>query len=773
MFKSFDKYILKEIASPFAIGLLIYTFTLLINMIFYLSGTLIAKEASMLTVMEILLYMLPEFLAFTIPMSTLMGILAGLSRMSTDSEVVAFRTMGVNNSRILKPVMIFAIVNWIFASWLIMYMAPEASYRLTRLLGEVVAKRTISEIKPRNFYTKLPYYTLYFNDVDPNTGEWKDVFLYSRKKANKDDIVILADYGTFVRRVDVKDDSPGGKEKGSYIVLRNAQVHSYERKKPEEGYKLTSYSHLEEKVPDRDNIEQSRKARQFIFPELVRRMKNKPNDMALAIEYHKKFSQPFACLILGFLALSLGISTKKGGKVSGFIISLGIIFFYYTTSITAENMVNKGIISPFLGMWAANFLLLVLGVFLYYFSSKEKSINWERLLSFARRFKQRFRGDREPGNGKVVVVFKLPRLPFRLFKIIDIYVVKKLLFSFFLIFTSLILVFYIIDIVERIDDVVENKVAFHYLLEYVYHNTPEIISFVLPVSILTTVLLTFSVMSKNNEIVAVQVSGISLYRLTLPAIFIGLLLSGASFYVQENIMPDANKRKREVLNIIHKKKSKTEQELQQNWVVGANDTFYFYDYMDRKTDKILKFNILEMNDDFTFKRRVHAGSARWVGPQELKLEMGFERNFRNNEPGNIRTFTAKQVKIPGGRELFTKRIAFPEYMNIKTLDSYIAYLEEKNSDTRKYRARKFYKYAFPLASLMMVLIAIPFSFIMGNKGTLFGIGIAIGISMIFWFVFAVSSALGTAGILSPFISAFAPIFLFMSISFYLFMNIKT
>ena len=91
MLKSFDKYVLREIASPFCLGLVVYTFTLLINMIFILSGTLIEKEASTLTVLEILIYMLPDFLSFTIPMSTLMGVLAGLSRMSTDSEIVAFR----------------------------------------------------------------------------------------------------------------------------------------------------------------------------------------------------------------------------------------------------------------------------------------------------------------------------------------------------------------------------------------------------------------------------------------------------------------------------------------------------------------------------------------------------------------------------------------------------------------------------------------------------------------------------------------------------------
>ncbi len=763
--KSFDKYILKEVASPFAIGLLVYTFTLLINMIFILSSTLIAKEASTLTVLQILLYMLPDFLSFTIPMSTLMGILAGLSRMSTDSEIVAFRTMGVNNFRILKPIMIFAIINWLFSSWLIMYMAPEAGFRLVKLMTEVQLKRTISDIKPRDFYKNLPDYTLYFNDIDPNTGEWEDVFLYSKKNGDSDTI-IQARRGKFLQDLNKKE---------SLIVLTDAFVHSYKLLEPEKSYELTRYTFLKEKIPNFTNIEQTRREKWLIFPELLRRMKKEPQNLPLAIEFHRKFALPFACLALGFLALSLGISTKKGGKVSGFIISLAIIFVYYTTSITTENMVRKGILAPFLGMWAADLFLLIVGIILYYFSAKEKNINWEWLFSSASHFKKQFLKKRETIGRNVLLVIKLPqaRFRFRIFKIIDMYVLKKLVFAFFLIFCSLILVFYIINIVELIDDLVENKVAFFYIFKYLYYHTPEIISFVLPVSILTGVLLTFSVMSKNNEIIAVQVSGISLYRLTLPAIILGLLLSVGYFYVQEEIAPEANRIKQDVLNLIHKRVNVPQQEVLQNWVTGKDNAFYFYEYLDRKHDRINRFNMIYFNADFTMKKRLHASYARWISPQELVLEEGYERDFHDNVPRNFKTFAIKKIKIDEGPDLFTKKIAFPEYMNINTLKSYISYLEEKKSDTSRYEAKLYNKYAFPLSSLIMVLIAIPFSFMMGNRGTLYGIGIAIGISMIFWFSFAVFSALGTAGIMSPFLSAFAPIFLFIAISFNLFMNLKT
>jgi LPS export ABC transporter permease LptF/LPS export ABC transporter permease LptG len=766
--KSFDKYILKEIASPFGIGLLVYTFTLLINMIFILSDTLIAKEASTLTVLKMLVYMMPDFLSFTIPMSTLMGILAGLSRMSTDSEIIAFKTIGVSNSRILKPIMIFAVFNWLFSSWLIMFMAPEASFRLTKLWGQVAVKQAVSKAKPGNFYTDLPGYVIYFNDVDRNTDEWKDVFLYTWAQGDTDTF-ILAEKGKFIQNLEEKD---------SFIVLKDALVHSYKKKEPDKSYELAHYSFKKERVSNPTQpVRQTRKERQLVFPELVQRLKKEPKNRMLSIEFQRKFALPFACLALGFLALSLGISTKKGGKVSGFIISLGIIFIYYTVSITTENMVKKGLMSPFLGMWSANIFLLVTGIILYYFSSKEKTINWERLFAFIDNIKNRLRQrkHREKPKQNVILVIKIRRIPikFRFFKIIDRYVARKLIFSFLMIFTSLVMVFYITDIVELVDDVVENNVPFYHVFEYVYYHTPEILSFVLPVSILTAVLLSFSIMSKNNEIIAVQVSGISLYRLTVPAVVIGLLLSAAYFYIQEHITPEANKKKREVQNIIFKRQDKIELETNKKWVVGENGEFYFYDFQDKEKNKIVNFNVLYMNKKLTPGKRISAKNATWINQTDISLRDGFERNYRDNVPVGFNKFNRKELNIPGGQELFTRKIAFPEYMNIKTLKQYIQYLKEKKSETQKYEAQLYYKYAFPLSSLVMVLIAIPFSFLMGNRGTLFGIGAAILISMVFWFAFAVFSALGSAAILSPFISAFAPLFIFTVVSIYLFMNIKT
>ena len=757
MKKDFDRYILKEIASPFAIGLLVYTFTLLTQQILILSKTLIAKGVTAGTVFKILFYLLPDMLSFTIPMATLMGVLAGMSRLSSDSEIVAFRTMGVNNRRILKPVLLFSASTWLVSSWLLMFLAPEANYRFNKLYTEVILSQTISGIKPGIFYQDLPFLNLYFRDQDRG-GEWQDVFLCSQKKP-EEDTLIFAKKGKFINKQPQKE---------SYIVLFDGVVHAFNKQNPEK-YALTFFTQKTEKISNLVTIRQTRRSTQLVFFELYRKLRENPGDVLLQLEFHKKFALPFACLALGFLGLSLGLSTKKGGKTSGFVISLGIIFIYYVMMTAGRNLILKNIISPFWGSWAPTIFLVLIGILLYRFAAREKEINWEKMIAFMpfRKNPDGPAADKKTGSKWAAFSSRLP-LP-----ILDRYVLRRLLSVFFLAFTSLLLVFYIINILELIDNIIENKVPFFYVLKYDFYVTPEIITIILPISVLTAVLLTFSLMSKNNEVIAVQVSGISLLRLALPAVFLGLFLSLGVYFIQENILPEANKKSGQTLAVIHNRKSYEDIELARNWLLGRDNQIYFYNFFEKTRKRFINFNILYLDKDFSILRRISARTASWQGDHELQLVDGFEREFQDNFPKYYAPFVEKKLTISENQKFFNQISKFSSAMNSSELKKYIDYLKKTRSDPQRYLAQLYYNHAFPFSSLVMVFIAIPFSFLMGNRGALFGIGIAVGVSMIYWGTLGIFSSMGTMAVLSPFLSAFAPLFLFSAVSGVLFLYIKT
>jgi LPS export ABC transporter permease LptF/LPS export ABC transporter permease LptG len=756
MKRAFDRYILKEIASPFAIGLLVYTFTLLIQQILILSKTLISKGATVGTIFKILLFLLPDFFAFTIPMATLMGVLAGMSRLSSDSEIVAFRTMGLRNRQLLKPVMLFSVVTWLVSSWLIMYLAPEANYRFNKLYTGVALSQTISGIKPGVFYQGLPFYSLYFRDQDRNS-DWRDVFLCSMMKPDEDTL-IFAKRGKFIYKQFQKD---------NFIVLFDGVVHGFKKSEPGK-YSLTFFSQKTEMISNLVTFRQTRRSSQLVFPQLVGKMRAEPGDVLLKLEFHKKFALPFACLALGFLGMSLGISTRKGGKTSGFVISLGVIFIYYVLMTLGRNLIIKRIVSPFWGSWAPTLFLVAIGIWLYRYSALEKEIVWDKIFSFA------WKRQKLPGQLPVAAGPKKPLFfRWRPLKILDRYVLRRMYLIFFLVFSSLLLVFYIINILELIDNIIENKIPFIYVLKYDFYATPEIVTIILPISILTAVLLTFSLMSKNNEVTAVQVSGISLLRLALPAVFLGLFLSLAVFFIQESILPEANRQSARMLDVIHKRKSATDVEFARNWVLGRDNQIYFYDFYEKHNRRFTNFNILYLDGGFRLQRRISALSATWQAKNTLLLRQGFTRNFQDNFPGAMIPFKQIQLDVAEDQQFFTEKIKFSGAMNSSELKEYIRYLQKNRSDPLRYQSQLYNNYAFPFSSLVMVFIAIPFSFLMGNRGALFGIGIAVGISMIYWGALGIFSSVGATGVMSPLIAAFAPLVVFTLISLVLFLKIRT
>jgi lipopolysaccharide export LptBFGC system permease protein LptF len=208
-------------------------------------------------------------------------------------------------------------------------------------------------------------------------------------------------------------------------------------------------------------------------------------------------------------------------------------------------------------------------------------------------------------------------------------------------------------------------------------------------------------------------------------------------------------------------------------VLGRDNQIYFYDYYEKRQRRFINFNILYLDKEFRLQRRVSAKNAIWQEEHALMLRRGYSRNFADNFPGALIPFQQLRLEVAENQQFFTEKIKFSGAMNSRELREYIRYLQKNRSDPLRYQAQLYNNYAFPFSALVMVFIAIPFSFLMGNRGALFGIGIAVGISMIYWGALGIFSAVGSTGVMSPLLAAFAPLVLFSLISLVLFLKIKT
>jgi LPS export ABC transporter permease LptG/LPS export ABC transporter permease LptF len=787
MFKFFDSYILREVAPPFGVGLLLCTFVLLMNQILVLSELFIAKGVSLGLAAEVLIYLIPSLLAFAVPMAVLMGILAGLSRLSTDSEITAFRTLGISSRRLAWPLFVFAFAGWFLTSYLTLFLAPRANYKWVQTItGSVLAKVQV-RIVPREFNETVPRMVLYIQEIDRDKT-WRNVFVYLTKDPAEPRL-ILAREG----RLDLFPEA-----KTATLVLTDGTVHSYPLAQPEK-YSITSFKRLEEgidveslfasmagrkRVREKDILELRAGVRDLRADLALRNppgeaipkpgaeaaVRDKTRDLrAHWVEIHKRFALPIVCFIFVLLGLPLGMTTKKGGRTSGFTISIGVILLYYVLITAGEKMAMDGRVTPFLGMWGPNILLLAAGLYLFVKSLRETAL-FAGLAGILRK-----RGS----FGAVIARARragphLPRIPLRFPNILDRYIIRKYLAIFALIFVGLVSVSIIVTFFERIDNIYAHDKPLSLFFQYIWARVPEFAFFILPVTALTTTLLALGILTKFNEVTAMKACGISLYRLIFPILFMALAASLAAFYLQERILPRANNKAEEIWNRINDAPSRSYSYLNRHWILGRDKSrLYHYDFFDPKRSAFSRLSVFDFDlASWTLAGRAYAEKAVLSG-ETLRMQDGWTRSFSGDLAESFQTNAEMEISGIENKDYFLKEWKEPSQMTYAELRAYTAEVAEMGFDTTRFRVDLHGKIAFPFVCLVMTLLGVPFAFSMGRKGALVGIGLSVVIAMVYWGAIGVFRSLGYVAYLAPFLAAWTPNLVFGLAGIYLLFRLRT
>jgi len=766
MRRRFDSYVLQEVMPPFLVGLLLYTFVLLMNQILILTEQLVTRGVSLGSTALLLLFLLPAVLAFTVPMAVLMGILAGLSRLSSDAEIVAFKTLGVSNARLLRPLLIFSLGGWLLASGLSLYLAPRSNYRYVQTFVRSVMAKVPFKINPRVFNESLPDTVIYIQDED-SRGEWKNI-LMSITSTPEEPRLILAKTGR-LRLVP--------EQRRAYVELADSAEYTFPLNSPEK-YTVSFSKNLRQEIPiDRlfAAFPTTKNVRMMDIGELwthkdtlardVRRLRQESpsgrpagrveqaaRDLRSAwIEIYKKFALPFACLIFVFLGLPLGSSTRKGGRTSGFTISIGIIVVYYILITAGEELARDGRISPFLGMWGPNMLFTLLSVFLFARSNRESPF-----LAFLGRLRRPApSGTPRAVSGRRRLRRSLHRLPFP--NILDRYIMRKFLGLFLLIMLGLMALTVVVTFFERLNVVYEHNKPLGLLVRFIWHSAPEFVYYILPVAALTAMLLVLGIMTKFNEVTAMKSCGLSLYRIVLPVVVLAAGISLVSFTLQERVLPGANTRAQQVWDTILDLPSRSYNVLNPSWMVNkAKDRFYNFGYFDVSRSAFGRLSVYDLDPAaWTIRRRLFAERASLQG-RTLRPEKGWLWNFSEDTPVRFEQVSRLEFSLDEGQDFFLKKWKEPSQMSFGELRTYIREVRELGFDTVRYRVDLHTKVSFPLVCLIMTLLGVPFAFSMGKRGTLVGIGLSFVIAMIYWGAIGLFKGLGYAGSLNVILAAWGP-----------------
>lgn len=382
-----NNYIFKEMIPPFLINLVFFSFIFLMTQIIEIMNMIVNYKVGLSVIGLMILYTLPFFLEFIIPMSVMMSVLLTFLRLSGDNEILALKAGGLSIYNLMPPVIIFCLIGAFLTASMALYGLPWGRMSLKKLTYQVATSNFDIGIKERTFNDRFKGVVLYVNKVSSNSKTLDNVFIEDQRK--RDAIItvvaprgqmdsdpdnhrfLLRLYDGMVNQVDVKTRSVHTVRFDTYDIFLDIS-------KAVEAATLAS-KHPEEMFFD--------EIRQYLAETTEKDSKY----YLTLIEFHKKFSLPFACMALGILALPLGVQSKSSKRSYG--ISIGIFFFlaYYIMLSAGWVFGETGKYPPFLGMWVPNVVTTVAGLLMLRRAGQEKPVFFSNMYDIAMRNLSGFR----------------------------------------------------------------------------------------------------------------------------------------------------------------------------------------------------------------------------------------------------------------------------------------------------------------------------------------------------------------------------------------------
>lgn len=768
------RYILREVLTHGLLGGVLFTFVLFMKELGPLLELAVRNSTSSSTVGEIFLLMLPNMFTVTIPMAVLVGTLLGLSRLAADSEITAMRASGFGVWRFVGVVGVLAIMAWGAGLVNTLYLAPKASAQMLRLEDELKNTQATYEIQPRVFYEDLKNAVLYVEDVRAGTGaaRWRQVFLadltdpVSPKVTTAEEATVAStDNQTLTMR------------------LQNGMEHETSSDQPDQ-YTISTFAQTDlplEAISTTDPHLGHSDAPVLAMSNhaLIERAK-RSNGRWYQIELQRRYAYPTACLVLLLVGVPLGISSKRGGKGAGFVLTIILVFIYYFLSSTGVALARQNKLPVLAGVWMANLLFGVSGIFfLRQMSTGGAALATVASLGSWFRWRKRSAaaGTVAPAEHTVPKRHVRGRFPL----ILDEYVIRQFLAVLAMVLVAFVMLMLVFTFFELLGDIIRNQTPFIIVGEYLLNLTPSMIYTITPLSVLIAVLVVFGGLNRTNELTAMKATGTSLYRIIVPILVIASALSLFAFLFDEAYLPAANRKQEALHNIIKGRPAQTYLRPDRKWMFGMQrqgqpGRIFYYEFFDPDNDRFANITVFEFDPaTFSLSRRIFAAGAHWDSQiHRWIFEHGWQRSFNGDQVTSFQTFEVSTFpEIVEQPQYFKKETRPSQEMSFNELQRYIRDLRQSGLDTMRLRVQLNRKLAYPLITLVMAVLAIPFALSMGRRGSLAGIAVAIGMAIAYMFVDGMFEAMGNVNMLPAFLAAWSPDVLFALAGCYLLLRTPT
>lgn len=367
-----DRYILREMAAAFTIGVVTFTFVLLMNKILRLVELIVNKGVPTGVVLQLFLYIVPYSLVVTIPMATLLACLAAYGRMAADNEITALKVTGFSLYRLMAPALAFGMLAYLATTYITVNLLPFSNRAFKTLVYQLTRLRATVGMQEGTFSSDFEGLTLYVHRIDAETGTLHGVFIVDAREP-KEHRLIMAREGRLYSDPE---------QFRILLQLHGGTTHAAPADSPGR-YRVLSFGAYDLRLDMgralTDPVDRPLGEQELTIGELRQRarklLREGRNHRPPLVEMHKKLAIPVACLLFGLVGPPLGMRIRRGGRAASLVISIGFALGYYLLIVAGEGLGTRGKLPPAWAMWLPNAILAVLGGSLLVAGAREGLFN--------------------------------------------------------------------------------------------------------------------------------------------------------------------------------------------------------------------------------------------------------------------------------------------------------------------------------------------------------------------------------------------------------------
>ncbi len=364
-------YLATEMLGPFFASFLIMNCVFFLSKLIPFLNFVLDLNIGAADFVRLFSYLFPNIFLYSIPMAAMLGVTIGFARLSSDSEILAFKASGISMYQILPPVLIVAALIALLTGYVSIKLIPQSAVSMKQLTYQLLKEKISKGIKEHVFTEALGDVVVYVDKIDKQSGQWSRVWVSDMRQGDNP-IVTMASTGSMTSSIEDMTVS---------LVLKNGSLH----KPGNDNAQIVQFDRYQINIPLRppESGATQLKKNALTMGELLeeaRKAKDLSKDKRdTLIEFHKRIVLPVGCLMMSLIGLPLGLQARPGKKAIGIQAGLAIFILYYVFFTLAKAMAEKSVLPVWLAMWSPNFFFCGLAVFWTMRIAKEQRLIPERV----------------------------------------------------------------------------------------------------------------------------------------------------------------------------------------------------------------------------------------------------------------------------------------------------------------------------------------------------------------------------------------------------------